>query len=214
MIAAMTMFNEKNEPEGGLFERVLRHKSELQRWTCINCQRPASNEQTPFYLLGADETCCYLCLCILLTIVMSYIPPETQSSILTSFTSWPSLFTFTIAIAIAFAVHKLLLHLDYPVLSLFELTWNALVYFMPAQVVYALDSRFGKAFARKGNVKDRISIKHAEKSEVLRNVFGLDGTKSSVDGAGAIHGPRGLGNWDNSVSDAIDASCSSMRALM
>lgn len=127
---------------------------------------------------------------------MSYIPPETQSSILTSFTSWPSL--FTLALAIAFAVHKLLLHLDYPILSIFELAWNALVYFMPAQVVYALDSKFGKAFARKGNAQDSIFDKHAEKSEVLRTVFGLDGTKPSADDAESIPGPRGLGNWDNS----------------
>lgn len=127
---------------------------------------------------------------------MSYILPEAQTSVLQFFISWPSLFTFTIALA--FAVHKLLVHLDYPILSAFELLWNAFVYLMPAQAIHAIDSRFGRAFARTSDSDESTSSKHAGKSEVLRNVFGLDGTKPSNHGVKVSPGPRGLGNWDNS----------------
>ncbi|PVH79138.1 cysteine proteinase [Cadophora sp. DSE1049] len=112
-------------------------------------------------------------------------------------------------------IYHILSILDYDVLPLPELLWNILVYVTPSRLLDALESYQNPLRITNPALKD-IPRTHAEKSEVMRRVLGLDrpgGIIESVAQAGrrrlstlpginlSAHGdgsPAGLGNWDNS----------------
>ncbi|KAK5137314.1 hypothetical protein LTR08_000284 [Meristemomyces frigidus] len=107
------------------------------------------------------------------------------------------------------AIHQLLVHFDYPVLSPQELLWNALVYATPTRLLLDADKR------HELRANDLLSQTHAAKSEAMRRMLGL-GTSSlthklsggegivpkmgmfSSNEATSTDAPPGLGNWDNS----------------
>ncbi|KAH6724321.1 hypothetical protein BKA61DRAFT_27460 [Leptodontidium sp. MPI-SDFR-AT-0119] len=112
-------------------------------------------------------------------------------------------------------VYHILFILDYDVLPLPELLWNAVVYVTPSRLLDAVESYQNPLRITNPTLKD-IPRTHAEKSEVMRRVLGLDrpgGIIESVAQAGrrrlstlpglnlSAQGdgrPAGLGNWDNS----------------
>ncbi|CZS95683.1 related to ubiquitin-specific proteinase UBP1 [Rhynchosporium agropyri] len=111
-------------------------------------------------------------------------------------------------------VYQILSVLDYDVLPLLELLWNALVYITPSQLLDAVE--YHQNPLRLTNPSLKNTRTHAEKSEVMRRVLGMDipgGIIESVTQAGrrrlsilpglnlTTQGdgrPAGLGNWDNS----------------
>ncbi|KAH7419420.1 hypothetical protein BKA64DRAFT_650727 [Cadophora sp. MPI-SDFR-AT-0126] len=112
-------------------------------------------------------------------------------------------------------IYHILSILDYDVLPLPELLWNILVYVTPSRLLDAIESYQNPLRLTNPALKD-IPRSHAEKSEVMRRVLGLDrpgGIIESVAQAGrrrfsTLPGinlsatgdgrPAGLGNWDNS----------------
>ncbi|KAK0128459.1 hypothetical protein ONS95_000431 [Cadophora gregata] len=112
-------------------------------------------------------------------------------------------------------IYHILSILDYDVLPLPELLWNILVYVTPSRLLDAIESYQNPLRVTNPALKD-IPRTHAEKSETMRRVLGLDrpgGIIESVAQAGrrrlstlpglnlSAHGdgrPAGLGNWDNS----------------
>ncbi|KAH7342610.1 hypothetical protein BKA65DRAFT_294798 [Rhexocercosporidium sp. MPI-PUGE-AT-0058] len=112
-------------------------------------------------------------------------------------------------------VYHILSILDYDVLPLPELLWNAVVYVTPPRLLDAVESYQNPLRITNPALKD-IPRTHAEKSEAMRRVLGLDrpgGIIESVAQAGrrrlstlpginlSAQGdgrPAGLGNWDNS----------------
>ncbi|KAG4413220.1 hypothetical protein IFR04_013645 [Cadophora malorum] len=112
-------------------------------------------------------------------------------------------------------IYHILSILDYDVLPLPELLWKILVYATPSRLLDAIESYQNPLRIKNPALRD-IRRTHAEKSEVMRRVLGLDqpgGIIESVAQAGrrrlstlpginlSAHGdgrPAGLGNWDNS----------------
>lgn len=110
-------------------------------------------------------------------------------------------------------VYQILLRLDFNLLPLPELLWNALVFLTPSRFLDVIES-----YSNSPRVSDialsRVPRTHAAKSEVMRRILSLDspgGFFGSVAQAGrkryspyntatqGIEGkPAGLGNWDNS----------------
>jgi ubiquitin carboxyl-terminal hydrolase 1 len=116
-----------------------------------------------------------------------------------------------------YIVHQLLVSFDYPLLSLPELAWNALVFVVPARLILTAAKR------HELRANDMLSQTHAAKSEALRRMLGVGGAtlthrltggegimrKMSGFAGGEVLGggmgmevmsdaPPGLGNWDNS----------------
>ena len=104
-------------------------------------------------------------------------------------------------------------YLDFPVLPISELFWNALVYVTPTAVISFLHPSANLSTEKHERIKSPSrSVGYARKSEALRHILGLDGTGvmsnvqrvRSISGIGAMmkgissSAPPGLGNWDNS----------------
>ncbi|KAK4959202.1 ubiquitin-specific protease ubp1 [Elasticomyces elasticus] len=116
--------------------------------------------------------------------------------------------TLGYSILALYLVHQALAYLDYPILSLPELVWNALVYIVPARLL--LDSERRQQLREQGGLSQR----QAAKSEALRRMVLGGGALSHklVGGEGLMRkisilpgndqptsdAPPGLGNWDNS----------------
>ncbi|KAL2075463.1 hypothetical protein VTL71DRAFT_406 [Oculimacula yallundae] len=112
-------------------------------------------------------------------------------------------------------VYHILQILDYDVLPLPELLWNALVYVTPSRLLDAVEA-YQNPLRITNPASKKTPRTHAEKSEAMRHVLGLDtagGIIESVAQAGRrrfsilpginlttqVDGrPAGLGNWDNS----------------
>ena len=110
-------------------------------------------------------------------------------------------------------VYYMLNYLDSPVLPIFELFWNALVYLTPTPVISFLHPSANlTAQKHEGNRSFSRSVGYARKSEALRHILGLGGRgvmlnvqrARSISDIGAMmkatpsSAPPGLGNWDNS----------------
>lgn len=111
-------------------------------------------------------------------------------------------------------VYQVLYILDFNLLSLPELAWNSLVYLTPSRLIDAVENYTSPL--RITNPAARSRRTHAEKSNAMRRILGLDtgGIIGSVAQAGrrrfstlpgmriGAYGsdgrPAGLGNWDNS----------------
>lgn len=115
--------------------------------------------------------------------------------------------TIVYGIGLLYILYQAALYFDIPILSLRELLWNALVYFIPKY--FLLDRERRQELERNG----MLSQTHAAKSEALRNIVGLGGETllQKLPGEGVIRrasmfstarpntdAPPGLGNWDNS----------------
>lgn len=108
-------------------------------------------------------------------------------------------------------IYYMLQLLDFPVLPISELFWNAFVHITPIQVIDFLNPSATSLRENAASAGSK-SIGHARKSEVMRQILGLDGARMmskvqrarSLSGIGAMIkgtssvGPPGLGNWDNS----------------
>ena len=93
----------------------------------------------------------------------------------------------------------LLRNLEASFWSFTEIAWNAFVDIMPSSLVYGLRAA-SAGYPRKNASSSNLSIQHAEKSEILRNTFGIRTGRAPV-GKGKNEyrdAPRGLGNFDNS----------------
>ena len=110
-------------------------------------------------------------------------------------------------------IYYMLQYLDFPVLPVSELCWNALVYITPPRLIKFLHPSTNLASQQQeGDQSASTSIGYARKSEAMRHILGLDGTgiMSGVQRARTVPGikaimkktvtgaPPGLGNWDNS----------------
>ncbi|KAF7865508.1 hypothetical protein EAF04_006482 [Stromatinia cepivora] len=120
-----------------------------------------------------------------------------------------------LAILIA-VVYQRLISLDYDLLPLSQLAWNVLVYITPSSLLDFAENYSNPLPIRNPNTMEYPRT-HAQKSEMMRRLFGLDtpgGIIDSVASAGrrrlsslpliglGVGGddetPAGLGNWDNS----------------
>ena len=99
------------------------------------------------------------------------------------------------ALLSAYIIHKLLVLLDFPVLSVFGSLWNRFVCLMPSPLVFAIRSSLNLP---PPTDTDDASGQRAAQSEILRNVFGLDRSRTLVERQESEGIPAGLGNWDNS----------------
>ncbi|KAL9077042.1 MAG: hypothetical protein Q9161_000675 [Pseudevernia consocians] len=111
-------------------------------------------------------------------------------------------------------IYYVLQYLDHVKIPLSELLWNYLVYITPSRVLSALDSGFETAMAcdAQDDSTGFDSKGHANKSNIMRRIFGLDGTgilttiqrTRTISNVGSVFKARpsnslpGLGNWDNS----------------
>ncbi|KAL8652243.1 MAG: hypothetical protein Q9210_002802 [Variospora velana] len=125
--------------------------------------------------------------------------------------------TNTISVVLALVLlYQILYWLDYPILPMSELLWNTAVYATPSRIISALESALLSTTTEDTRNADddqrSNSISHAQKSDRMRRVLGIDGSgmlsrfqKASVFPsvntllqARAKSNPPGLGNWDNS----------------
>ena len=113
-------------------------------------------------------------------------------------------------------IYYVLKYLDYTHLPLSEVLWNSLVYLTPSQIVSVLDSGTGAAmdYDSQDDNTGWNSKAHANKSNAMRRIFGLDGAGAgimntiqrtrTISNVGNVFKARpsntlpGLGNWDNS----------------
>ncbi|KAK5682434.1 ubiquitin-specific protease ubp1 [Elasticomyces elasticus] len=116
--------------------------------------------------------------------------------------------TLGYSILALYLIHQALAYLNYPILSLPELVWNAFVYLVPVRLL--LDSERRQQLREQGGM----SQMQAAKSEALRRMVLGGGALSHklVGGEGLMRrmstlpgndqptsdAPPGLGNWDNS----------------
>ncbi|ESZ96539.1 hypothetical protein SBOR_3041 [Sclerotinia borealis F-4128] len=119
-----------------------------------------------------------------------------------------------VAIVIAL-IYQILIHLDYDLLPLSQSAWNALVYLTPSSLLNFADNYSNPLRIRNPNME--YPRTHAQKSETMRRLWGLDIPGGIIDsvasagrrrlstlpliGLGVAGGediPAGLGNWDNS----------------
>ncbi|KAI4124464.1 MAG: hypothetical protein LQ338_004782 [Usnochroma carphineum] len=120
----------------------------------------------------------------------------------------------TLAVLTIVLTYQVFYWLDYPVLPMSELLWNSAVHATPSRIISALESALLPTTtdeARNGAERSK-SISHAQKSETMRRMLGLDGTGmlskfqrakslpvvSTLLQARSKDSPPGLGNWDNS----------------
>ncbi|KAI4147131.1 MAG: hypothetical protein L6R39_003227 [Caloplaca ligustica] len=118
------------------------------------------------------------------------------------------------AVLILVLTYQIVYWLDYPLLPMSELLWNSAVYATPSRVITALESvlRPSTAEEARSDADQSKSVTHAQKSETMRRVLGLDGTgmlgkfqkAKSLPAVNTLFqsrskgSPPGLGNWDNS----------------
>ena len=127
-------------------------------------------------------------------------------------------------------VYYMLQYVDFPLLPISELLWNALVYITPTKVISFLlpSSKLATQEQKEGDKSSSKSIGYARKSEAMRHILGLDGTgiMSNVQRARSMPGigatmketgstaPPGLGNWDNSCyQNSILQGLAALRSL-
>lgn len=118
----------------------------------------------------------------------------------------------------ALILHLILSWIDYPILSIPELLWNAFVWLMPSRLVYALKPGSNTAkrdsSALAGAERSDSSTEHATKSGVLRDLFRLNGGSKILSSTASSRAPAGLGNWDNSCyQNSVLQSLASVRSL-
>ncbi|KAL8903698.1 MAG: hypothetical protein Q9207_003767 [Kuettlingeria erythrocarpa] len=110
--------------------------------------------------------------------------------------------------------YQLVYWLDYPVAPMSELIWNSVIQATPSKILSALESALLPTPAKSASddAQTPRSITHAQKSDTMRRVLGLDGTGilSKLQSAKTLPAvntllqatfkgtPPGLGNWDNS----------------
>ncbi|QSZ37356.1 hypothetical protein DSL72_009454 [Monilinia vaccinii-corymbosi] len=119
------------------------------------------------------------------------------------------------ALAIIIAlVYQSLINLDYDLLPLSQLVWNAMVYITPAALLDFADNYSNPLRIRNPNMHPET---HAQKSETMRRLLGMGTPGGIIDSvasagrrrlsslpllglgvAGGQEMPAGLGNWDNS----------------
>ncbi|KAL8798725.1 MAG: hypothetical protein Q9182_006440 [Xanthomendoza sp. 2 TL-2023] len=104
--------------------------------------------------------------------------------------------------------------LDYPILSLSELIWNSVISATPSRLISVMESTLLPASTEQDLPDAGISDTktHAQKSDIMRRVLGLNGNSifskfqqaKSLPAVGTMlrsnknDKPPGLGNWDNS----------------
>jgi len=127
-------------------------------------------------------------------------------------------------------IYYMLQYLDFPILSLSELAWNALVYMTPTQVISFLHplSDLATTEEERNNKITAKSVGYARKNEAMRQFLGLDGKgimsnvhrARSMSGIGVIMkgvpstAPPGLGNWDNSCyQNSVLQGLAALRSL-
>ncbi|KAL8717836.1 MAG: hypothetical protein Q9225_004959 [Loekoesia sp. 1 TL-2023] len=122
--------------------------------------------------------------------------------------------TLTSALLLIPLVYQLFYWLDYPILPMSELLWNSAIYATPTRIISTLESTLLPRTSEKtrDDAEQSNSITHAQKSETMRRVLGLDGTGmlsklqrprslpavKTLLKSGSKESPPGLGNWDNS----------------
>ncbi|KAL8971024.1 MAG: hypothetical protein Q9197_003493 [Variospora fuerteventurae] len=125
--------------------------------------------------------------------------------------------TNTISVVLALVLlYQIFYWLDYPILPMSELLWNTAVHATPSRIISALESALLSTTTEGTRDADddqrSSSISHAQKSDRMRRLLGIDGSgmlsrfqKASVFPsvnsllqARAKRNPPGLGNWDNS----------------
>ncbi|KAI4198445.1 MAG: hypothetical protein LQ346_002769 [Caloplaca aetnensis] len=110
--------------------------------------------------------------------------------------------------------YQLVYWLDYPVAPMSELIWNSAIQVTPSRILSALESALLPTPTQNAgdDAQTPRSITHAQKSDTMRRVLGLDGTGilSKLQSAKSLPAantllratskgtPPGLGNWDNS----------------
>ncbi|KAL8730361.1 MAG: hypothetical protein Q9166_004126 [cf. Caloplaca sp. 2 TL-2023] len=117
------------------------------------------------------------------------------------------------ALLLIVLAYQLFTWLDYPILSLSELLWNTAIRATPSRFIFALESLVLTPHSKKArkDTEHSVSKTHAQKSDTMRRVLGLDGTgilstfqqARSLPAVGSMlrpksNSPPGLGNWDNS----------------
>ncbi|KAL8887778.1 MAG: hypothetical protein Q9215_004690 [Flavoplaca cf. flavocitrina] len=119
--------------------------------------------------------------------------------------------TVVSAFFVIILVYQLILRLENPV---FELLWNFAIYATPKRLIYAINARTKPTSMQQSvwTAEWSESQRHAQKSETVRRMLGLDGagllsriqrTKSFPVPDPSLRStsddkPPGLGNWDNS----------------
>ena len=139
-------------------------------------------------------------------------PFTTLNGLAASPTSRSWIVILLITIVGAYFIQRTLEYINVPILSLPEIVWNAFVYVMPSPVVLGLKSQY---LGRNDSLGvGTSSNRHAAKSEILRNAFGL-GTSGLLGRASSYpNAPKGLGNWDNSCyQNSILQALASLPAL-
>ncbi|KAL8930698.1 MAG: hypothetical protein Q9208_000569 [Pyrenodesmia sp. 3 TL-2023] len=110
--------------------------------------------------------------------------------------------------------YQLVYWLDYPVAPMSELLWNSAIHATPSRIISALESALlpTSTNSASNDTQAPKAITHAQKSETMGRVLGLDGTGilSKLQSAKSLPTvktllqarprgtPPGLGNWDNS----------------
>lgn len=137
----------------------------------------------------------------------------------------------TLAYGILFLlfIYYLLQYLDFPILPISELLWNALVCITPIRLITFLYPSSNLTIPKQeSDDKASRSVGYARKSEAMRHILGFDGTGvvSNVQRARSVSGiksmmrgtprsaPPGLGNWDNSCyQNSILQGLAALRSL-
>ncbi|KAI4178678.1 MAG: hypothetical protein L6R41_008273 [Letrouitia leprolyta] len=117
-------------------------------------------------------------------------------------------------LSIILLAYQTLYWLDYPIPPMSELLWNSAIYATPAKAVSALEHALlpGTSDMPGGDAEPPKPITHAQKSETMKKVLGLDGIgmlskvqrARNLPAVGSLlkpasnNSPPGLGNWDNS----------------
>lgn len=110
--------------------------------------------------------------------------------------------------------YQLVYWLDYPVAPMSELLWNSAIHATPSRIISALESALLPTSTKSASNEAQTAkvITHAQKSQAMGRVLGLDGTGilGKLQNAKSLPAvktllqarprgtPPGLGNWDNS----------------
>lgn len=122
--------------------------------------------------------------------------------------------TLLSALSLILLAYQTFYWLDFPIPPMSELLWNSAVYATPAKAISTLEHALLPSTSDElgDDAGPPESTTHAQKSETMKKLLGLDGTGmlSKVQRAGKIpavssllksasnNSPPGLGNWDNS----------------
>ncbi|KAL8690108.1 MAG: hypothetical protein Q9218_004376 [Villophora microphyllina] len=123
--------------------------------------------------------------------------------------------TVVSAVLLILLGYQIIYWLDYPVLSMSEFLWNSAVRATPSKILSTLDTALLSKISgeAKHETEQSQSQKHAQKSESMRRLLGMNGsgvlsrwqgTRSGQASNGFLSSnstkknPPGLGNWDNS----------------